>query len=165
MADSLVKYCVSNLTIQLCQIGLTRLVESWNAHRIPGEMNQCYKIKMTTIYNHEIKTNIFFIYSTGKGVPNNLAGSGCPKRIPQQLLPHSAQAADLYTQQLGSSLTSHSTFGADPFPTEQDKLTVENQFSDQYPDISDLYSRAVNYDFAPFKHALLCLITTTKRHV
>ncbi|KAK2836228.1 hypothetical protein Q7C36_014097 [Tachysurus vachellii] len=57
---SLVRYCVSNLTGQLCQIGLTGLVESWNAHRIPG-----------------------------KGVPNDLAGCGCPKKIPQELLPHS----------------------------------------------------------------------------
>lgn len=53
MNDGLVRYCVSNLTVQLCQIGLTRLVDSWNSHRIPG-----------------------------KGVPNNLAGSGCPKKNP-----------------------------------------------------------------------------------
>ncbi|TRY53680.1 hypothetical protein DNTS_015221 [Danionella cerebrum] len=52
MSDSLVKYCVSNLTCQLCQIGLTRMVKSWNAHRIPG-----------------------------KGIPNNLSGRGCPKKI------------------------------------------------------------------------------------
>ncbi|XP_067266319.1 uncharacterized protein [Chanodichthys erythropterus] len=89
MNDSLVRYCVSNLTGQLCQIGLTRLVESWNGHRIPG-----------------------------KGIPKDLTGRGCPKKIPQELLPHSVVAADLYSQQLGSSLTTHSTFGADPFSTE-----------------------------------------------
>ncbi|XP_060734882.1 uncharacterized protein LOC132851919 [Tachysurus vachellii] len=136
MNDSLVRYCVSNLTGQLCQIGLTRLVESWNAHRIPG-----------------------------KGVPNDLAGCGCPKKIPQELLPHSVDAADLYSQQLGSSLTTHSTFGVDPFSTEQDKLRVENQFAEQYSDISDLFSRAVNNDLAPYKQALLCLITTTQHNV
>ncbi|KAK2838851.1 hypothetical protein Q7C36_013665 [Tachysurus vachellii] len=132
----LVRYCVSNLTGQLCQIGLTGLVESWNAHRIPG-----------------------------KGVPNDLAGCGCPKKIPQELLPHSVDAADLYSQQLGSSLATHSTFGVDPFSTEQDKLRVENQFAEQYSDISDLFSRAVNNDLAPYKQALLCLITTTQRNV
>ncbi|KAK2823153.1 hypothetical protein Q7C36_019753 [Tachysurus vachellii] len=116
---SVVRYCVSNLTGQLCQIGLTGLVESWNAHRIPG-----------------------------KGVPNDLAGCGCPKKIPQELLPHSVDAADLYSQQLGSSLATHSTFG--------------NQFAEQYSDISDLFSRAVNNDLAPYKQALLCLITTTQ---
>ncbi|KAK2855301.1 hypothetical protein Q7C36_007170 [Tachysurus vachellii] len=136
MNDSLVRYCVSNLTGQLCQIGLTRLVESWNAHRIPG-----------------------------KGVPNDLAGCGCPKKIPQELLPHSVDAADLYSQQLGSLLTTHSTFGVDPFSTEQDKLRVENQFAEQYSDISDLFSRAVNNELAPYKQALLCLITTTRRNV
>ncbi|XP_033470470.2 uncharacterized protein LOC117249161 [Epinephelus lanceolatus] len=136
MNDGLVRYCVSNLTVQLCQIGLTRLVDSWNSHRIPG-----------------------------KGVPNNLAGSGCPKKIPQELLPHSVEAADLYSQQLGSSLTTHSTFGIDPFSTEQDKLTVENQFAEKYSDISVLFSRAVNEDFAPYKEAVLYLITTTQRNV
>ncbi|KTG44478.1 hypothetical protein cypCar_00040036 [Cyprinus carpio] len=136
MNDSLVRYCVSNLTGRLCEIGLTRLVESWNAHRIPG-----------------------------KGTPNDLAGRGCPKKIQQELLPHSAEAADLYSQQLGSSLTRHSTFGVDPFSTEQDKITVENQFAEHYSDMSELYSRAVNNDFAPYKQALLCLITTTQRNV
>ncbi|XP_060782698.1 uncharacterized protein LOC132889896 [Neoarius graeffei] len=96
MDDSLVRYCVSCLTGQLCQIGLTRVVESWNAHRIPG-----------------------------KGIPNDLAGSGCPKKIPQELLPHSVEAAELYRQQLGSSLTPQSTFGVDPFLTEQEKVLAE----------------------------------------
>ncbi|XP_071063086.1 uncharacterized protein [Pseudochaenichthys georgianus] len=136
MDDNLVRYCVSNLTGQLCHIGLTMVVESWNAHRIPG-----------------------------KGIPNDLAGSGCPKKIPQELLPHSLEAADLYKQHLGSQLTIHSTFGVDPFSTEQDKLTVENQFAEKYSDISDLFFRAANNDFAPYKEALLHLITTTQRNV
>ncbi|XP_073326353.1 uncharacterized protein [Pagrus major] len=139
MDDSLVRYwphCVSCLTGQLCQIGLTRVVESWNAHRIPG-----------------------------KGTPNNLAGSGCPKKIPQELLPHSVEAADLYRQQLGSSLTPQSTFGVDPFSTEQDKVLAENQFADTYSDISELFSQAVNNDFTPYKEALLFLINTTRRNV
>ncbi|XP_060755373.1 uncharacterized protein LOC132866575 [Neoarius graeffei] len=136
MDDSLVRYCVSCLTGQLCQIGLTRVVESWNAHRIPG-----------------------------KGIPNDLAGSGCPKKIPQELLPHSVEAAELYRQQLGSSLTPQSTFGVDPFLTEQEKVLSESQFADKYPDISELLSRAVNNDFEPYKEALLFLIATTRRNV
>ncbi|TRY60172.1 hypothetical protein DNTS_009054 [Danionella cerebrum] len=136
MSDSLVKYCVSNLTCQLCQIGLTRMVKSWNAHRIPG-----------------------------KGIPNNLSGRGCPKKIPWELLPHSVEAAELYRQQLGSSLTTHSTFGVDPFSTEHDKITVENQFAEQYSDMSDVFCSAVNNDFSPYKQVLLCLINITQRNV
>lgn len=81
------------------------------------------------------KTNII-VFIQQVNVPNDLVCSGCPKRIPQQLFPHSSEAADLYNQHLGSSLTTHSTFGVDPFSTEQDKLTVENQISEQYPDSS-----------------------------
>ncbi|KAL2089164.1 hypothetical protein ACEWY4_016063 [Coilia grayii] len=136
MNDSLARYCVSCLTGQLCQIGLTRVVESWNAHRIPG-----------------------------KGTPNDLAGSGCPKKIPQELLPHSVEAAELYRQQLGSSLTPQSTFGVDPFLTEEEKLLAENQFAEKYSEISELLCRAVNNDFKPYKEALLFLIITTRRNV
>lgn len=94
-----------------------------------------------------------------------MAGNGCPKKILQELLPHSLEVAALYNQESGATLTIHSTFGDDPFSTEQDKLTVESQFADRYPDISNLFSRAVNNNFAPFKEALLHLITTTWRHV
>lgn len=56
--DSLVRYYVPNLTIQLCQSGLTRLVESWNAHCILDEMNQYFwrlKLQQTIV---RFKTNI-----------------------------------------------------------------------------------------------------------
>lgn len=125
------------------------------------------KLRITIITKgiHKFLYQQYGLYFTGKGTPNDLAGRGCPKKIQQELLPHSAEAADLYSQQLGSSLTRHSTFGVDPFSNEQDKITVENQFAEHFSDISELYSRAVNNDFAPYKQALLCLITTTQCNV
>ncbi|XP_076843895.1 uncharacterized protein LOC143488839 [Brachyhypopomus gauderio] len=134
MEDSVEQYCVSNLTCRLSHIGVSRVVDTWNAHRIPG-----------------------------KGVPNHFAASGCPKQIAEELLPHASQAADLYREQLGSFLTRNSIFGMDPFSTTEDRASVERQFAETYPNISYLLEKTVNNDFTHFKDALLHLINLTKR--
>lgn len=36
MADNITRFCTSNLACQLCQIGMERFVQAWNAHSIPG---------------------------------------------------------------------------------------------------------------------------------
>lgn len=36
MEDNTSKYCVSNLTCQMAKIGITNVVNAWDAHRIPG---------------------------------------------------------------------------------------------------------------------------------
>ncbi|TRY89400.1 hypothetical protein DNTS_002614, partial [Danionella cerebrum] len=59
MEDNLVRYCVSSFTCQLCHLGISRVVQAWNEHRIPG-----------------------------KGIPNVLAEGGCLKKISEELLPH-----------------------------------------------------------------------------
>lgn len=150
MNDSLGKYCVSNLASQLCQVGLTRVVGAWNAYRIPGEITRTKKIITTSIYTFQPH----FLYFTGKWVPNVLAANGCPKKITQELLPHSLEALALYNQDIGATLTTYSTFGDDPFSMEQDKLTVESQFADRYTDISNSYSSTVNNNFAPLKRGI-----------
>lgn len=40
MDDNVTRYCTSNLTAELCKIGVTRAVLAWNAHRIPGELHK-----------------------------------------------------------------------------------------------------------------------------
>ncbi|KAF4114301.1 hypothetical protein G5714_004524 [Onychostoma macrolepis] len=89
MEDSLTRFCTSNLTVQVCQIGMNRFVHSWNAHRIPG-----------------------------RGIPNQLAGTGTPRQITADLLPDATVAADMYDSDMGSSLTRISSFGSDPFLSE-----------------------------------------------
>lgn len=39
MEDNTSRYCLSNLTCQMARIGITNVVEAWNAHRIPGMIN------------------------------------------------------------------------------------------------------------------------------
>ncbi|XP_075309265.1 uncharacterized protein LOC142370724 [Odontesthes bonariensis] len=109
MEDNATRYCVSNLTMEVCKIGIERLAKAWNEHRIPG-----------------------------KGKPNNLAAGGCPKKIDQALLPHASQATDYYQQDLGSSLTRMPSFAMDQFSTEQDKVLAENRFAEYYPDLTTL---------------------------
>ncbi|KAJ8012581.1 hypothetical protein DPEC_G00044350 [Dallia pectoralis] len=106
MEDNITKFCISNLTCQLSQIGLGRVVQSWNGHRIP----------------------------------------------------------DMYKQELGSSLTWASDFDTDPFSCE-DRCHAEQDFAENYPDISLLFYHVVNNDYTPFQDALLNLMNVTQRHV
>ncbi|XP_057208892.1 uncharacterized protein LOC130565818 isoform X2 [Triplophysa rosa] len=135
MDCNLTRYCVSNLICQLCHLGISRVVEAWNNHRIPG-----------------------------KGIPNQLAQGGSAKNISAALLPNGTEAADLYMDTLGSSLTRVSSFGMDPFTSEHEKATVEQLFSEKWPDIAVLLNNAVNKNFLPFKEALITLVTLTQRY-
>ncbi|KAL2081070.1 hypothetical protein ACEWY4_022923 [Coilia grayii] len=129
------RYCVSNLTRHLSEIGMRRVIDAWNAHRIPG-----------------------------KGIPNQLAKDGSLKKVPEGLLPHAAEAADLYQKEVGHSLTRVSGFGTDPLQLDE-KFSVERLFAETYPDMAILYNSVVNKDFKPFQGALGHLINITKSHI
>ncbi|KAL2076472.1 hypothetical protein ACEWY4_027936 [Coilia grayii] len=129
------RYCVSNLTRHLSEIGMRRVIDAWNAHRIPG-----------------------------KGIPNQLAKDGSLKKVPEGLLPHAAEAADLYQKEVGHSLRRVSCFGTDPLQLDE-KFSVERLFAETYPDMAILYNSLVNKDFKPFQGALGHLINITKSHI
>lgn len=100
---------------------------------------------------------------SGRGVPNRLAEGGCRAKIDEMLMPNASVAADMYCQEVGSTLTRLSMFGSDPITSVEDRASVEQYFREQWPDISVLFDEAVNYNGTPFKNALMCLINTTKR--
>lgn len=99
----------------------------------------------------------------GKGIPNHLAGTGTLRKITADLMPDTTVAADMYERDMGSSLTRISSFGSDPFMSETDKVRAEQLFTQYYPDLSVLFDNAVNYNYTPFKDALIYLIDVTKR--
>ena len=92
-----------------------------------------------------------------------MATGGCPKKLREELLPHASEAADLYQQDVGSSLTRVSCFGTDPFSNEEDKTAAEHRFAEYHPDMSLLLNNVVNYNYVPFQDALLRLIHITQQ--
>ncbi|XP_062331322.1 uncharacterized protein LOC134031631 [Osmerus eperlanus] len=133
MEDSTVRFCVSNLTCQIASIGINRVVDSWNAHRIPG-----------------------------RGVPNILAPHGCVKKVTEDLLPCASSAADLYEADTRSSLTRSSTFGIYPFGNAEEQAQVERHFEEQFPDMTVMYDNVINNTYTPFQDALMHLIHLTQ---
>lgn len=99
-----------------------------------------------------------------KESPTRLHRVVVQKKISAALLPHGTEAADLYMNTLGSSLTRVSAFGTDPFTSEHEKATVEQLFSEKWPDITYLLNNTVNKNFLPFKEALVCLVNLTQRY-
>ncbi|XP_073688666.1 uncharacterized protein [Garra rufa] len=135
MEDPISRYCVSELVCQMGRIGVERVVNSWNAHRIPG-----------------------------RGVPNALGEGGCFKKISEDLLPNSTAAANLYFEEMGSSLTTPTTFGIYPFSTEEDCAHAEQSFIEQFPDLPILYNSVAHNNYRNFQEAVMCLIDVTRRY-
>lgn len=134
MEDGLTRYCVSNLTCEISQIGVQRFVQAWNSHNI-----------------------------LGKGIPNLLARDGCKARISEQLLPRASEAAELYRQEMGNSLTTPSAFGIDPFQSEEDKIRAETEFNSLYFDLGNVFNYTVNEHYRYYQDCVTDLINITRR--
>lgn len=94
-----------------------------------------------------------------------MAADGCRAKVAEELLPCASVVANMYEQDLGSSLTWESSFGADPFSSDEGRCHAEQSFAENYPDISLLFNHVVNNDDGPFQDALICLINATARYV
>ncbi|XP_067292504.1 uncharacterized protein [Pseudorasbora parva] len=134
LEDGLSRYCVSNLTCEISRIGVQQFVCAWNSHNI-----------------------------LGKGVPNLLATIGCKARISEDLLPMASEAAELYRQTMGHSLTAPSIFGTDPFQSEEGKRRAETEFHVLYSDLANVFNYTVNEHYRPYQDCLTELINITRR--
>lgn len=100
-----------------------------------------------------------------KGIPSQLTAGGCPTRIPSELLCSVADAADMFKQELRSSLTWVSAFGSDPVLSEQDPYCAEQLFREKFTDMSLLFDAVVNIDHSIFEETLFYLITDLETRV
>ena len=106
-----------------------------------------------------------FLSILGRGIPNALSQGGCPTRVPEDLLPASATAAERYRVETGSSLTPESFFGTDPFSSEDKRSRAERHFNLRHPDLTVVYNATVNRDYKPLQETLTDLINITTHHV
>ncbi|NP_001411522.1 si:ch211-227p7.1 [Danio rerio] len=135
MQDNLTQYCVSTLMCQVAEIGLERVVQSWNAHRIPGI-----------------------------GVPNHLAHGGCPKKVSVDVLPDAVDAANCYDREVGSSLTRESSFGRNPFSSLEDQEAAQREFALHFPDMCLLFESTIHFQPNYFQQAIRKLIDVVRCH-
>lgn len=82
----------------------------------------------------------------------------------EDLLPVGGVAADLYQQELGSTLKRESIFGYVPFIHEEAQQMAETEFNSHF-DLLSLHQHVVHNDFGPFKDAVKSLVTITGRCV
>lgn len=84
-------------------------------------------------------------------------------KLPEELLPGSAEAADLYLQDRGANLTRESVFGTNPFQSPEEQQNAEERFTTVYSDMEGLFDSAVNQQPRPFQEAVMELISVSRR--
>ena len=134
--------------------GLSRFVEAWNFHSIPGIFNQFMHLQLSDIAQ---------TYYTGRGVPNALQME-CNRLTPLQAMPTTSDAAQLYRLQ-GGSLVQFGMFGVDQLHNRPDLIWQrESYFSSCHPSFDDIFSNIVSADGLFFQEALLDFIRITKSY-
>lgn len=69
-----------------------------------------------------------------------LVSGGCPVKMTEDLLRCASEAADWYNAERGSS---SSTFGTDPFASEEERERARNHFTQAFGDLSVLFDSTV----------------------
>lgn len=161
MDCSLTRYCVSNLSCQLCHLGISRVVEAWNNHMISGMLNNVQNItldKHLTFITNFLRVNI----------PQMLQEKESPTSSDRVVVQKKSQQ-HYYPMELKQLICTWIHWellwqGQDPFTSEHEKSTVEQLFSEKWPDINELLNNTVNKNFLPFKEALISLVSLTQRY-
>ncbi|KAL9965196.1 hypothetical protein ACROYT_G028964 [Oculina patagonica] len=127
MEDGITKFSVSWVTLRVCHAGCGLVIESWNAHSVPG-----------------------------KGVPNEMqAANNMTVKVPPELLPTTSEAVELYEQQ-GGHLTVWPEFGKDPLSSEVHLSSARlKQFQSHFPEFATMFHGVVNKNPTMFQNAIL----------
>uniref|UniRef100_A0A1A8SPT9 Uncharacterized protein n=1 Tax=Nothobranchius rachovii TaxID=451742 RepID=A0A1A8SPT9_9TELE len=123
-----------------------------------------YSSKIVAHSTMPVKNNLVIYEEIYRPAVMNHANR-CLTEVPEELLPCASVVANMYEQDLGSSLTWVSTFGTDPFSSEEDRIHAEQDFAIDYPDMSLLFNHVVNGDHTPFQDALTSLMNVIERYV
>lgn len=134
MEDEITKFCISDIAIGLCNIGMINVVNAWNSHTIPG-----------------------------KGVPNVLYNDTCKTTaFHSDAMPPSSVVALNYRTE-GGTINEMGSFGIDPLKDDQNLLIRrQDLFAQVCPDFAAVFDCTVNRNSQPLKHAALTLIHITR---
>ena len=133
--DAVTKFCVSWLTMYICHDPLQHLVNSWNYHRIPGQ-NGCVPFE-------------------------NMIQSSCAVKLPEELVPTTAEVVRMYEER-GGNLTHSGSFGSDPLAFRSDLIESREQlFYANQPTGQFIFSTVVHGNPELFECALRYLIELT----